>query len=333
MRLPLPPHFRPGRLFSYWLGLSVTLTILRTEPARAVEAVSGGRLQLEWQTQEPGCEAANIVDEALKLVGPSAVPRPIAATAQVWRRGSEWVVQLDTHSASQTGRRVLSSPSCQDLRQAIALLLAMILESEGDPDDVELPEPTPTPVANTELGLDWLVQTAGSTGWRLKPTMAWGVGAAAGLRFRIWEASLAFMYWPATSKQVAGGGQLQIDREDASLALCADLALIASLALVPCISPAVTLFGSSASGIVEAQPRRLTPQVGVHASLSVRYWLPGQHFFAALGSGVTWERPRPFTIRYTCEDEELPECEPRDVLVYKTGGIAPRITLAIGARF
>lgn len=340
--------FRAGR----WRALALLALVGLQAPAVAQAQTQDNEskesaLELEWRSNDPGCDAADVASEALRLVG-SSTPRRIAATAQVWRDGDAWIVQLDTRSATHTGRRVLRSQSCDDLRQALALLLAMILESEVDPDEIELPAKAPAaqsagtaspPESRSFLSeLDGLLQAGASAARGLKPAWALGVGAGAGLRWRRLETWVRFTHWPVTRSTFelpmgGGAGVAEILRNDLTLALCANVELGRSIELVPCVSPELTFFGYKAAGIEDAREGRLKPRPSVTGSLDLRYWLSGQWLFAAIGAGVTWERPQPFQVRYECEDEGEPECTPSSAIVYTTDGLGPRFTLGVGARF
>lgn len=349
MRPCLGQFFRAGRSIALALSIALSGSAVRGQEPEPAPAKTGA-LELEWQSDEPGCDAGNVASEAVRLVG-SGTPRHIAATAQVWRDGDEWIVQLDTRSSSHTGRRILRSQSCEDLRQALALLLAMILESEADPDEVELPADAPAAHSNAQppprprgflSEVDWLVSAGGSAAHGLmKPAWSFGVGAGAGLQWRKLEASVRFTYWPVTrllfepppAFAAAGPGDAQIDRTNFTLALCGSFELARGLDLVPCVAPEVTFFRYRAMGIDVVKAGRVKPRLSLSGTVDLRYWLPGQWMFAGIGAGVTWEKRQPFQVRYECEGEGEPECMDAPAVVYTTAGLAPRFMLGVGARF
>lgn len=306
--------------------------------AAAADGADASALDLDWRSSEPGCEGTGVASEALRLL---ALPpqRRVSATAQVWRDGEEWIVQLDTRSAVHSGRRVLRSQSCQDLRQALALLLAMILETEADPEGLEptaesVDTPVVPPLAPKPSGVRFLMQAGGGAGHGLKPGLAWGFGGGAGLQWRRWEAWLRFTHWPVTRAPIAdSAGDVEIERENLALAVCRGVDLGVGLELVPCLSPELTLFGSRAVGITDAEEANVKPLVSLTGTVDLRYWLPGQWLFAAIGAGATLEMRQAFRIRYACEPEEEPECPADPPAVYTTGGLGPRFSFAVGARF
>jgi hypothetical protein len=346
MRPPPLSQARLGRVLA--LLASVFVASVGGTAASAPAAPSSATsppLELEWQSHDPGCDAENVLELTLSSLAPSARPRRIAATAQVRRDGSDWVLQLDTRSSLHTGRRILRSPSCADLRQALALLLAMILESEDDPDSVELPAEAAGGVSADELrsGTDrapererWLrviAQAGGHYGFGLQPGTSWGFAGGVGVAWRFLEASLRFTHWPVTRADVPdSNGYIEVTRNDYALALCASLDPLDWLSIVPCVAPKLTYFDANAVDTTGARGNSATIR-GVNGTLDVRYWLPGQHLFLALGSGVVWENPQPFSIQRTCQDGSPPECMPHDEPVHETPGVGGSVSLSIGARF
>lgn len=344
--LPTPPS-RAGRrrVFSLAGSLLVVTAAGAAASAPAPPVESASPLELEWQSHDPGCDAENVTELVLSSLGTSTQPRHVAATAHVRRDGSDWVVQLDTRSSMHTGRRVLRSPSCADLRQALALLLAMIVESEAEPNSVELPAEAEGSAASEELRpvsdtatdergvLLAIAQAGGSYGFGFQPETSWGFSGGAGLAWRSLEATVRFTHWPTTRAFVENSeGHIELTRNNVALALCGSLEPIDWLSVVPCLAPGVTFFDSHAVDTL-APLGKVKPLVGLNAMLDVRYWLPGQHVFLSVGSGVVWEKRQPFRIHRTCEDGAPPQCMAYDDTVYESPGIGGSFALAIGARF
>lgn len=96
---------------------------------------------MTWDSDDPACSGDDVSARALRTISPGVVPRPLRARVEVRRDGDHWLVRLQTESGDQSGRRILRADSCSDLQQAIALLLAMAMESRSD----VLPPPIPAP--------------------------------------------------------------------------------------------------------------------------------------------------------------------------------------------
>src|SRR6185295_3599895 len=88
-------------------------------------------LALTWLSSDASCNGDGVGTRALHLVREGVTPRPTQAHAQVGREGSHWLVELQTRSESSLGRRTLRGESCAEIENAIALVLAMMLESGG----------------------------------------------------------------------------------------------------------------------------------------------------------------------------------------------------------
>lgn len=346
MLLPPLSKLRPWRALSLVASLLAARTAAAASAPEAPSVETPAPLELEWQSHDPGCDAENVVQLTLSSLGPSARPRRIAATAQVRRDGNDWVVQLDTRSSMHTGRRILRSPSCADLRQALALLLAMILESEQDPDSVELPSEPAASGSAAELrpGADrppeqerpllMIAQAGGSYGVGLKPGVSWGFAGGAGVAWRFLEASARFTHWPTTRADVPDSpGHIEVTRNNVALALCASLDVLEWLSVVPCIAPGLTFFNSHAVNTTAPAEETSQPLFTLGGTLDVRYWLPGQHIFISLAPGVMWEKRQPFLIRRTCQPGAPQECEPVDDVIPNNRGVGGSLSLALGARF
>jgi hypothetical protein len=348
MLLPALSKLRPWRVLSLVAGLLGASTEAMASAPQTPSVEPAAPLVLEWKSHAPGCDAENVVQLTLSSLAPSARPRHIAATAQVHREGDDWVVQLDTRSSMHTGRRILRSPSCSDLRQALALLLAMILESEQDPDSVELPieaaggaseelrpgADRPPEKGEKERLLLVIAQAGGSYGTGLQPGTSWGVGGGAGVAWRFLEASVRFTHWPTTRTSVPQStGHVQVSRSDVALALCASFDALDWLSVVPCLAPALTLFDSHAENTSNPTENKSQTLFAFGGTLDVRYWLPGQHIFVSLAPGVVWEKRQPFVIRRTCEDGAPQECVPGNDVIDNNRGVGASLSLALGARF
>jgi hypothetical protein len=321
-----------------------------SEPAAPASA-----LELTWISPDPSCEGTPVANKALQLIRPGTTPRPLDARAELTRDGGSWEVQLQTQSASHTGRRVLRGETCEEIQQAIALLLAMILESEGEPSAPApaAPAPAPTPPAPpyssavrpaesepasavesdppaAAAGPRWLVRAEGSGAQGLKPKLGLGIGGAAGVRFGALDLSLGFTHWPATSAEVRGAdSSVALTRQSIELGGCFAVWHAQPFSLATCLSPELTLFQKRAADFSRVDESRPPPLVSLSAALDLRYALLGENFFFTLSPGVTWEKRQPFRVTLRCEAP----CETTRPIVYTTQGLGPRLRAGLLARF
>ncbi|HKO91930.1 MAG TPA: hypothetical protein VJU61_12295, partial [Polyangiaceae bacterium] len=238
-------------------------------------------LELSWVSAEPSCEGTTVAARALELVTPGITPRPTQARAEVRREGKGWSVDLQTRSESQAGRRVLRGESCKEIQQAIALLLAMILESEAksaaneaaapapepavltpaaaplDPllaamQDGADPEPAPTEPPGPHFG--GLVRSDATAALGLKPGLGLGIGLGAALSLGPWELAGGVTYWPTSRASIFGGsGTLEVARQNAAVSACYRFSLGSVLQIVPCIGPELTRYSYLSSDIDETE--------------------------------------------------------------------------------
>jgi hypothetical protein len=345
MRLLTLSKLRPWCVLTLVTGLLASGAEAQASAPEAPRMEAPAPLVLEWQSHAPGCDAENVVQLALSSLAPSARPRRIAATAQLHRDGDDWVVQLDTRSSLHTGRRILRSPSCADLRQALALLLAMILESEDDPDSVALPvEASASPPEQLRPGVDRppeqqrlllvIAQAGGSYGVGLQPGTSWGVAGSAGVAWRFLEASVRFTHWPTTRAPIPeSAGHVEVTRNNVALALCASVAVVDTRTVVPGLSPALTFFDLHAVNTSDPAEKKSQTLFALGGVVDLRYWLPGQHIFVSLAPGVVWEKRQPFLIRRICEVGAPQECVPGREVIDNNRGVGGSLSLALGARF
>lgn len=237
----LPPRSGPApRLFCALV--LVTASDAVAQPNEPGTAAAGHRtappLRLSWSSSEPDCDGNLVAARAIQMVGPGVSPPEVEARAAVSREGPTWTVQLETRSENQTGTRVVRGETCKEIQDAVALLLAMILESEVDapaptparPSAPPAPTPpsegpskplsgvTPTAAATSETAvfdepeeeatasgsvdaggeLGGLVRFHGGATTGLQPEMAVGVGAAAGVFWRAWDFAATASFWHTT---------------------------------------------------------------------------------------------------------------------------------------
>lgn len=310
-----------------------------------------------------------MASRAIALVAPGVAPRRLKAEVDVQRDGPHWVVQLQTQSGAQTGRRTLRAESCKALEDAVALLLAMTMEARADgvlevppaspptvpPPPAAAPDPTsptpppvPPPVRRarpargptpTDPGprLGAFVRAGGKAGLAQQPGLALGASGAAGMRLGRLDLGVTGTYWPTTAHGIdaVDGARLLVRRQNVGLHACFDAWRAGSLVAAPCVSPGLTFFQFKSEGLLSNRSGSAGPLPSLAASASLRYELLGEALSVALGAGLTWERRQPFERSVVAEDPDMDgnvEGIP-PVEVYTTKALGPWLELGIDARF
>jgi hypothetical protein len=334
------------------------------QPVAAAPAQSP--LQVEWITNDPTCDGADVAERALQLVTSGVVPRPLTARVKVTRDQNEWLVRIETQIADRerAGQREFRAESCDHLEKAVSLLLAMTLES-GDLD-APLPapppppaeptpppapsEPAPPPAAATgrapqdqppsaeptrsSMPIGWFLRLDGRAGVGLKPGVALGTGLAGGVRLGPLDLGIAGAYWPVTKEPVPGaeGAYTLIQRASAGIRACWNLNLGGSFALAPCVTPEAVVFITGTEGIAGPDDGPKAPIPSITGSLELRYALAGEHLSVLLGAAVSAEQRQPFQLNPENIDGTA-DTEAQPVTVYETKGVGPRLEIGLDARF
>jgi hypothetical protein len=313
-----------------------------------------------WESDDPACSGDDVSARALQMVTPGVTVRPLRAIVQVQRDDDHWLVRMQTESGDQSGQRILRAESCKELQEAIALLLAMAMESKSDILPLEPPapappaEPVPAPVAAppaptdsrderpaadgvaTGIPLGWFARLEGKAAGGLKPGLGLGAGVSAGVRLGSFDVGVGAAYWPESRKPAPErAGFVDIARKSLALHLCWNAWRAGALVLAPCLSPGAVVFAYQSTGLRRTVGARSKPLPTVTAAVDLRYELFDGSFSFLLRPALTWERRQPFQIELT--DEPLPADGPPPVTfreeIYKTSGFGPGVEIGVDARF
>jgi hypothetical protein len=332
--------------------------------AQQTPARSEPPLRVLWTSEDPACDGDDVAERALGLVSPGIVPRPLRASVEVRREGPLWVVRLDTQSGEQSGHRVLRADSCQEIEDALALLLAMTMESRldaalpepalpGPAAQVPAPAPTavpeepfpvlpPEPESGPGLLRGGFVRVAGKAGLEQQPGLALGVGAAAGVRLGDFEVGVSGTHWPATAEPIPDndGARLLIRRENLGLRGCWNAWRAGDFVLAPCVMPELTWFFFESEGLlVENLSGKASALWSVGASAEVRYELFDGALAVSLAVGANLEQSQPFTRELLppegadAADMDANAAAPPSSTIYTTEAIGPRLEIGVDARF
>lgn len=194
---------------------------------RAGISQGGEPLELAWDAP-PGCPAqADVLAEVHRIVGGGEVRRTVRAEAHVAQQGDRWVITLRTVQGASEGERSLQGHTCKAVSSAAALVLALTLQTDA-------PEPPPRPSASASASapppvassappippppprapLSLVMRAGGGVGFGAVPGAGGLASAAVGLRYKRFQASLAFSYVAETSQSIAArptaGGQFAL---------------------------------------------------------------------------------------------------------------------------
>jgi hypothetical protein len=335
------------------------------EPVAApASAPAEPALRMIWESDDPACSGDDVSARALQMVTPGVAVRPLRATVQVQRDDDHWLVRMQTESGDQSGQRSLRAESCKELQEAIALLLAMAMESKSDilppeppapaPEPAPPAEPVPAPVAAppaptesrderpaagsvaTSIPLGWFARLDGKAAGGLKPGLGVGAGVSAGVRLGSFDVGVGAAYWPESRKPAPErAGFVDIARRSLALHLCWNAWRAGPLVLAPCLSPGAVVFVYQSTALRRTVETQSKPLPTVTAGFDLRYELVGESFSFLLRPALTWERRQPFRMALT--DEPLPADGPPPATVfeeiYKTSGFGPGVEIGVDARF
>ena len=261
------------------LGLSAVLTLAVLGNAPPVRASEAGAFTFSWQAPA-GCPSRDEVSaEIARLLGGSirvAQGGDIKARAVV-AHGQTWALTIETELAGRPGRRSIEAASCQDLADATALIIALMIDPEAVAAHATQPRPmAPPPPAQAAPALQKKPRTmqylvgihaAGSQG--TLPSVDVGLGGGIGLAGRLWRVELRGTYGLRRDQKAMApappGAYGQFNFTAAALAGCFNLGR-EGLAFGPCADAEL--------GVVSAK--------GVNVSQS----LPADTTWLALGGGV-----------------------------------------------
>ncbi len=307
-----PTH--PG----HWLALLAPLAVggaaLAAEPAGADPALPANP-QIEWRAADTECSGQSVRQRMAPLVQPSPRHRPMRAVARLARVGGRLELELTTLSEGHEGRRTIQGDTCEELEQAVALVLAMALESaavpavtpppespppESPPPESPPPEPPPAeapppdpPVPEPD---DFWVLAEGSALLRLRSLPGIGVGAGArlGVQWGLAEVTIAGG-WAAGKTTVSipqPSTRLNATLLEASLSACGWLLEPGPVSLGPCIA----LGAQRIEGTVESGTPRGDPKIQGHFKVGGAGRLHWSWGYFALRADLVVENAQPLRV-------------------------------------
>jgi hypothetical protein len=308
----------------------------------AVAAATTGPLSLTWTSANATCDGSAVGPRALELVSRGITPHATEARALVEGSGTRWSVQLETRSQSRMGQRTLRGESCKEIQQAIALLLAMIMEAEAkgestpptapteslsmlNPDEDPEVDAVPIVPLPAHPGRALLVRTEGSAAVGLQPSLGLGVSGNVGVALGSLELHVGGAYWPTSRAAIFDrDGAIEMSRRAVGASVCYGWLGAGRIELLSCLGPEWLWMKWRSTGLAKPRGGNIRHLVTLNGGLELRLTVLGP-LFASLSSGFTWEQRRAFQAK-KCE-----ECSFTDV--FHTRDIGLRFGAGMGARF
>jgi len=239
-----------------------------------VHADEAGALTFSWQAPA-GCPSRDEVSaEIARLLGGSIrIPRggDIKASAVV-AHGPTWSLAMETELAGRPGRRSLEAASCQDLADAAALIVALMIDPNAvaahatplrpvavPPPPVEAPPATqPDPAPETKRrAVEYLVGIHATGSYGTLPSIDAGLGGGIGLQGRRWRAELRGTYGLRRDQKAMAaapaGAYGQFNFTAAAFAGCFNFGR-ESLAFGPCAGGELGAVSAKGFGVTQGFP-------------------------------------------------------------------------------
>ncbi|HJX63694.1 MAG TPA: hypothetical protein VJ860_07045 [Polyangia bacterium] len=268
-----PPNF---------LCASAVLALATLGNARPIRADQAGALTFSWQAPA-GCPSRGQVSgEIARLLGGEIrVPQGGDITARaVVEHGPTWSLAMDTELAGRPGRRSLEAASCQDLANAAALIVALMI----DPDAVAAHATTTQPVAapappltappatdpapeSRPRSVEFLVGVHAAGSYGTLPSVDVGAGGGIGLQGRRWRAEVRGTYGLRRDQKAMAaapaGAYGQFNFTAVAFAGCLNLGR-GGLAFGPCADAEFGVTSAQGFGVSQSLPAS-TPWLAVGA--------------------------------------------------------------------
>jgi hypothetical protein len=193
-------------LSTYALRFSAgaTVAFLACAFARPPSAFAqGNAVRLDWVAPANCPKGESIVAQTDRMLrGSPALEHPIEAHARVRRDGDAWHLRLETTTSEGRGRRDLTAASCAELADTTAIILALMVDpnaavperserrAKAPPDDASSSQPSSSRLSPTIAAAFRL--DAGTM-----PSIALGIGIAAGASYGPLRLDAGASYWPS----------------------------------------------------------------------------------------------------------------------------------------
>ena len=290
--------------------LAFTPAQLRAAPPAQRDAT----VRLTWSAPEqcPDQRAAQRTLMAL-LGGSERVARAVAIEVSMTRVGDEYVARI-VFSGATTGGRSLAGKRCDELADAVALIVALTVDPLRASSELGARRYSGTrgsaPV-NVELGVHAALDV-GSL-----PRFSFGAGLHLGLSLQRFRAALEGAYWLPRSKLLSSQAvdAAEFGLWEAGVRTCVEALRVQSWGLAPCA--AVSVGGSSGARDERLMLHKHTPWVAARLGAALRQYSDPLFVELAGDLGIAIVRPS-----YAIDDQEF----------FSPGPLFGRVRLSLGWR-
>ena len=183
-------------------------------------------VELRWQGPPRCAEPTGVMAEAHSLVGDDLGDRaPLVVRVAIQDLADEGLrVELDAQGTGHFFRRELTLPSCEEARQATALMIALTLDPDLARAPIEEPAPATPPAVVAEpqdpdrSGPSLGVNAGFDPSELSEPTAAFGIRLA--WRWSAVQIEASGSYWLPTHSQVTAGVDLDADMAGGAVHSC-----------------------------------------------------------------------------------------------------------------
>jgi len=271
-----------NRLPPRLLALTAVLILATLGSARPVHAEEAGVLTFSWQAPS-GCPSRDDLraEIARLLGGEIRVPKggDIKAVAVV-AQAQTWSLAIETELAGRPGQRSIEAASCQDLADATALIIALMIDPNAVAAHATPPRPAPPPASSDpttqeERRVAYLVGIHAAGSYGTLPSIDAGLGGGVGLAGRRWRVELRGTYGLRRDQRVTAPSPAPPDSYGrfnfaaAALAGCVNFGR-EGLAFGPCADAEVGMLSAKGVGVSEgfsAQTLWLAMGAGAYAAI------------------------------------------------------------------
>jgi hypothetical protein len=181
---------------------------LVTAAAASAHAVPG-RFELSWSAPDSCPSNAWVEQRVARILNRPPVVREgqvllVHARVGPPEREQRWRVEIETNNGQRQSSRSLDAASCEELADATALLVAILIEPHVEPESPPAPPPPPKPVTLApapsppralEPSLRFVLGGFAASESGLMPRWAFGLGVEGGVAWRALHANVSAASW------------------------------------------------------------------------------------------------------------------------------------------
>ena len=197
-RFSIPRRVRP-RLPSSLFGLLGMVSSALLVESRPAGAEPSAAFRFDWNAPEECLSQQQVQAEIARLVGGAIQLHEGALEAKATvSHGPLWSADLITQHAGQTGRRRIEAPSCRAAADAVALIVALLIDPDAVVANAQAPAPEapsapePPKLNRREIRLLVGIHAQGRIG--TLPGADLGLGLGLGLAGSRWRTDLRWSY-------------------------------------------------------------------------------------------------------------------------------------------